>query len=152
MDAKLPNSCGCGFGRRSYGRRYGRRSFGRRFGSSDIPIFQSYTGEPGHQLDSHMTDVPDSLKTNFYTNGSNYGRRRKRLSQNKLNKLFKLISNKKTKKSKTKKSKKTNKSRFGSSDISLFQQYTGMSPIQMENHLTGIPSNLRDNFYTNGQV
>ena len=34
-------------------------------------------------------------------------------------------------------------------DMSQFQIYTGMSPSQMQNHLDGIPSNLRDTFYAN---
>ena len=33
--------------------------------------------------------------------------------------------------------------------MSFFQQYTGMPPEQMENHLTGVPVNLRSNFYKN---
>lgn len=33
--------------------------------------------------------------------------------------------------------------------MSLSQQYTGMSPTQMEKHLASVPSSLRSNFYTN---
>jgi hypothetical protein len=34
-------------------------------------------------------------------------------------------------------------------DMSIFQQYTGMPPGQMETRLTQIPTNLRSNFYAN---
>lgn len=34
------------------------------------------------------------------------------------------------------------------SDMSIFQQYTGMSPNQMKTHLENIPASLRDNFYS----
>ena len=36
-----------------------------------------------------------------------------------------------------------------SNDMSQFQIYTGMSPSQMQDHLNGIPTNLRDTFYAN---
>lgn len=32
--------------------------------------------------------------------------------------------------------------------ISIFQQYTGMSPKQMQSHIENIPASLRDNFYS----
>jgi len=34
-------------------------------------------------------------------------------------------------------------------DMSAFQSYTGLSPNQMQTHLTGIPTNLRDTYYSN---
>ena len=37
----------------------------------------------------------------------------------------------------------------GSNDMSQFQIYTGMAPAQMQDHLDGIPTNLRDTFYSN---
>ena len=37
----------------------------------------------------------------------------------------------------------------GDSGMSSFQKYTGMSADQMAEHLSGIPTSVRSNFYTN---
>jgi hypothetical protein len=34
-------------------------------------------------------------------------------------------------------------------DISTLQAYTGMPPFQYNNHVAGIPKDLRSNFYEN---
>jgi len=33
--------------------------------------------------------------------------------------------------------------------MSTFQEYTGMPPAQMEQHLASVPASLRANFYNN---
>jgi hypothetical protein len=74
-------------------------------------------------------------------------------------------SSKKSKRSKrsSKKRRSSRRKRFGrmtnlsgimgnyqpGQEMSTFQQYTGMPPGQMKQHLAGIPMNLRSNFYTN---
>jgi hypothetical protein len=86
----------------------------------------------------------------------------KRKSYKKVSKKSKKMS-KKSKKSYKKMSKKgSRKNRFGKisslskimgnnaqMDMSLMQAYVGNSPSQQEMHLTGVPINLRTNFYTN---
>ncbi len=38
---------------------------------------------------------------------------------------------------------------YAPSQMSTFQQYTGMPPFQYNNHITSIPQNLQSNFYRN---
>jgi hypothetical protein len=38
---------------------------------------------------------------------------------------------------------------YGGNPMSTFQQYTGMPPSQMEQHLANVPDSLRDTFYAN---
>ena len=72
----------------------------------------------------------------------------------------KVSKKKKTRRKVSKKKKTRRKSRFGRAvslnqmmgnvnpmEMNTFTSYTGMGPKQMTNHLDGIPSDLRSNFY-----
>jgi hypothetical protein len=145
----------CGFGKKSsyrvkkslrkrFGKKLSKKFRSKRFGSSDMSLFQSYTGMPPSQMQDHFDNIPMNLRSNFYTNlyGKKKNRNRNRFSR-------KLM-------------KKLRKRRFGKmnpglshimgntqpNDMSAFQSYTGVAPGQMENHLQNVPLSIRDNFYT----
>ena len=71
-----------GFGRRRKGSRRGSRKVSRRFGSafspplqqimgnyspSEMSTFQQYTGMGVDQTNNHLTGIPESLRSNFYS-------------------------------------------------------------------------------------
>lgn len=147
------------FGRSKFGRlrRNLRRSFGKmdidlnrimsNSDSNNMSLFQSYTGESPGQMEEHLQDIPTNLRTNFYANinteapGScnSYGRRHRKFRRsNRFGKfntdLAQIMGN-----------------NDGGNPMSSFQQYTGLPPQEMSDHLADVPISVRTNFYNNIQ-
>lgn len=184
----------CGFGSKK-----------RRFGSSDMSLFQSYTGMPPAQMQAHLDGIPTNLRSNFYTNlyGSKKRRGfRRRFSKRIMNmpsfspiKVSKIVSRRSRRSRRGSRKyrrasrivrkhirsfrlpirivrkhtrsfrlpiRKIRRRSFGKmnpslshimgntqpNDMSTFQGYTGVAPMQMVNHLDNVPTSIRSNFYT----
>ncbi len=157
-------------------RKFGSEDMGN--APNQMSIFQGYTGMPPAQMQDHMDNIPMNLRSNFYTNlygrkksrrfgggifkQNVFGRSNSGLGSKLSSTRFSSRFGPKRRFSRRFGPSRRFSRRFGKmnpglshimgnsvgQDMSTFQGYTGLAPMQMENHVADTPMSIRSNFYT----